>query len=83
MLAGIKTAAGWGHVFWPDDISLTDERLISPHLVAGPKQLTDLYLAALALRNKGRLVSYDRSVAWQAVITATGGLVVNPADSAN
>ena len=56
-----------GHVFWPDDISLLDERLIDYSRVLGPKQLTDIYLLALAVKNGGRLVTFDRAIPIAAV----------------
>jgi toxin-antitoxin system PIN domain toxin len=59
------------HEFWPDDLSLLDEQLIDHSRVLGPKQLTDIYLLALAVRRKGRLVTFDRSISIAAVREAT------------
>lgn len=56
-----------GHVFWPDDISCLDEELIAPSHVLGPRQLTDIYLLALAVKHGGRLVTFDRSIPVAAV----------------
>ena len=53
--------------FWPDSQSLLDERLIDATRVHGPRQLTDVYLLALAVKNGGRLVTFDTSVALGAV----------------
>jgi predicted nucleic acid-binding protein len=39
--------------------------------VHGPQQLTDVYLLALAVHRKGRLVTFDRSIAIDAVTAAT------------
>ncbi len=47
-----------GHQFWPDSISLSDER-ICPNLPPS-KHLTDIYLLALAVHHGGRLASFDR-----------------------
>jgi len=55
------------HAFWPDDISLLDEQLIDRNHVLGPKQLTEIYLLALAAKHGGRLVTFDRTVPIAAV----------------
>jgi toxin-antitoxin system PIN domain toxin len=55
------------HQFWPDSISLRDERLFDTSLVRGHKQLTDIYLLGLAVKRGGRLVTFDRSVPLGAV----------------
>jgi toxin-antitoxin system PIN domain toxin len=55
------------HVFWPGDISLLDEQLIDHSRVLGPKQLTDIYLLALAVKHGGRLVTFDRAIPMAAV----------------
>lgn len=49
-----------GHQFWPDSISLADIRCV-PKLAAS-KQLTDLYLLALALQHGGKLATLDRRI---------------------
>ncbi|AIE84567.1 hypothetical protein OP10G_1199 [Fimbriimonas ginsengisoli Gsoil 348] len=50
------------HRFWPDDLSLLDGSLIDPTLVHGPKQVTDIYLLALAVKHNGRFVALDRAI---------------------
>jgi hypothetical protein len=55
------------HQFWPDSQSLLDERLIDASRVHGPRQLTDVYLLALAMKNGGRLVTFDATIARGAV----------------
>ena len=55
------------HEFWPDSQSLLDERLIDATRVHGPRQLTDVYLLALAVKHGGRLVTFDASIALGAV----------------
>ena len=55
------------HQFWPDSQSLLDERLIDASRVHGPRQLTDVYLLALAVKNGGRLVTFDATIATGAV----------------
>lgn len=58
------------HVFWPDDISLLDTAVIDHGRLLGPRQLTDSYLLALAVKHGGRLVTLDRGIS---VTTARGG----------
>src|SRR5207253_2903494 len=36
------------HEFWPDGISLLNPAVVDPTRIHGPRQLTDLYLLALA-----------------------------------
>lgn len=55
------------HKFWPDTQSLLDEQRIDATRVHGPRQLTDVYLLALAVSNGGRLVTFDASLAAGAV----------------
>jgi toxin-antitoxin system PIN domain toxin len=55
------------HEFWPDDISITDDRLFNRGRVLGPKQITDVYLLGLAVKNAGRLVTFDRGLPIAAV----------------
>ena len=50
------------HEFWPDDISLLDSARIH-----GPRQVTDLYLLALAVYHEGRFVTFDTGVTLSAV----------------
>lgn len=60
-------AATTHHAFWDDDISVLDASLIDAERVHGPRQLTDLYLLALAVRYRGRFVSFDTGIALAAV----------------
>jgi hypothetical protein len=48
------------HVFWPDDVSVCDPSVFS--LSVGHRQLTDVYLLALAVRRAGCLTTFDRSI---------------------
>lgn len=50
------------HVFWPDNVSLLDPGLFASHFILGPNQITDVYLLALAVKNGGRLATFDRSI---------------------
>ncbi|MDE2085148.1 MAG: VapC toxin family PIN domain ribonuclease [Xanthomonadaceae bacterium] len=59
------------HEFWADDQSLLDDDLFNWTHLLGPRQLTDAYLLALAVRHKGRFVTLDRRVPLAAVPGAT------------
>ena len=58
------------HHFWPDDVSLTDTAIFKHNELLGPKQITDRYLLALAIRNKGRFVTFDQGIRPTAVVDA-------------
>ena len=58
------------HVFWADDASLTDPGVLLAQELLGPRQVTDAYLLALAVRHDGRLVTFDSSVPLRAVVGA-------------
>lgn len=51
------------HQFWPDDVSVLDEKAIDAKHVHGPRQITDSYLLALAVEHAGRFVTLDAGVA--------------------
>lgn len=55
------------HEFWPDDVSLLDESLVDSTRIHGPRQLTDVYLLALAVKHGGRLVTFDGGIPLSAV----------------
>ena len=63
----------------PNDVSISDSALFAPEYVAGAKRITDAYLLGLAFSHNWRLVSFDRSLPWQAIRGATASLVENPA----
>ena len=55
------------HEAWFDDISILDaERFQHAHM-HGHRQLTDLYLLGLAVKNRGRLASFDQRIPMSAV----------------
>lgn len=56
------------HVFWPDAISIL-ETVKKKHLL-GHRQITDLYLLALAVARDGRLVTFDQGIQLHAVSDA-------------
>ncbi len=55
------------HRFWPDGVSVLSTATINWDLLIGPKQLTDTYLLALAVRNDGRFVTFDARVSTEMV----------------
>jgi len=64
------------HEFWADDVSLLDADVADSARIHGPRQITDVYLLALAVRHRGRFVTLDSSVAQYAVIGAEKNHVV-------
>ena len=55
------------HEFWTDDVSPLDPRIVDASRIHAPRQLTDLYLLALAVHRGGRFVTFDASVPVSAV----------------
>jgi toxin-antitoxin system PIN domain toxin len=70
-----KFRASGNHVFWPDAVSLTDDRLFNLPMVPGHRHLTDVYLLGLATRMKGCLATFDKSVPVAAVSGARDGVL--------
>ncbi|MBL8241699.1 MAG: PIN domain-containing protein [Bryobacterales bacterium] len=73
-LAGLREGLG-RHSFWPCDLSFADGTRFEWNLVQGAKQLTDLYLVALAVEHGGRLVTFDQRIRWGAVRGATESVI--------
>jgi toxin-antitoxin system PIN domain toxin len=59
-LSGFVSATD--HEFWPDNLSLRDGESFIPDRIHGSRQLTDIYLLALAARHGGRLVTFDQDI---------------------
>jgi uncharacterized protein len=55
------------HEFWPDELSLLDPARFDEMRILGPAQLTDVYLLALAVSRRGRLLTLDRRITISAV----------------
>ena len=55
------------HQFINDDVSLFDDALVNARWLSGPKQLTDVYLLALAVAHGARLVTLDTRIPLNAV----------------
>lgn len=62
-----EATAETDHEFWPDDVAMHDDRLFAGDRIHGHNQLTDVYLLGLAVRNGGRLATFDRRISRQAV----------------
>ncbi|MGO8763683.1 MAG: TA system VapC family ribonuclease toxin [Limisphaerales bacterium] len=65
-----KFAGQSDHAFWPDKISLGDERIFAAERIHSSRQITDIYLLALAVENQGRLVTFDRGISLSSVRNA-------------
>lgn len=78
-LSALKNAFDDSYQFWPDDVSLSDPGLFNAPLIAGTRQVTDAYLLGLASRYSATLVSFDRSLAWPAVVGGSQKLIQHPA----
>ena len=50
------------HEFIADDISLLDDASVDRERLLSPRQLTDVYLLALAVEHGARLVTLDKSI---------------------
>ena len=61
------------HEFWHCDVSLLDAEAIDRSRVLGPRQVTDVYLLALAAHHGGRLATFDRALSPAAVRGAAAG----------
>ena len=66
-----KFRASGHHAFWPDAVSLCDGTLFNLGMASGHRQVTDIYLLGLAVRMKGCLATFDRSIPLKAVVGAT------------
>jgi predicted nucleic acid-binding protein len=55
------------HEFWPDELSLLDERMAEPDRILGPRQVTDVYLLGMAVRHGGRLATFDSAIPIRAI----------------
>lgn len=65
------TAEHTNHAFWPDDVSLLHDGSIDWGHMVGHRQITDAYLLALAVKNGGRVVTFDTHLPISAVPGAT------------
>ena len=65
-----EAAATAHHEFWHDDLSILNRTIVDNERILGPKQVTDVYLLALAVHHVGRFVTFDSSVPLSAVLRA-------------
>jgi toxin-antitoxin system PIN domain toxin len=66
-----SATASESHEYWQCSLSITDPTTIDRSRVLGPKQVTDIYLLALAVAHGGVFVTFDRHVSIGAVPDAT------------
>ena len=66
LLKGAKSDTD--NAFWNDDISIVDDTIFDTDYLLKSNQITDAYLLALAIKNKGKLVTFDRSLGRRAAI---------------
>ena len=59
-----------------DDVSLLDDAVVDRRRLSGPRQVTDVYLPALAVALGARMVTLDKSVPLSAVPGASEGSLV-------
>ena len=64
------------HQFWGCDFSLLDPSVLDQSRLHGPRQVTDVYLLALATKHRGRFVTFDRSISLAAAKGATADNLV-------
>ena len=72
-----RSTRSTAHEFWSDGPSVLDAGRFEHGHIHSPRQLTDLYLLALAVAHEGRFVTFDRRIPLSAVQgAATRHLVV-------
>lgn len=71
-----EAAAEQWHEFWADDVSLLEPGTLDWSTVLGSRQVTDAYLLALALRHRGRFVTFDGGIDLNMVEGATAANLV-------
>ena len=67
--------ASGDHQFWRDSLEITDG-IFNLSYLRGHRQLTDVYLLALAVRRNGRLATFDRTIPLRAVSGADDETVI-------
>ncbi len=55
------------HEFWAADVNMLSEGVFDWTKVLGHRQVTDVYLLALAVHHSGRFVTFDRRIVLDAV----------------
>ena len=77
-LQQLKNVCRESYQFWEDGVSLTNESLFRPEYIIGPRQVTDAYLLGLATKRGGVVLSFDRSLPWQAIRGGASHLIQTP-----
>ena len=79
-----QATANRSHEFWPDAVSVLEKGRLRWDHVLTSRQITDVYLLALAVAKGGRLVTLDHGIAIKAVPGAgtKNLLVLGPAKEA-
>jgi len=65
----MRAAHGATHSFWPDSVSLCDRTLFRPEAIAGPRQITDVYVLGLCQQNGGTLATLDAAITVTAIVS--------------
>ena len=65
-----KATNTYGHEFWSDSVSLFEPNLVDWGKVLSCRGITDAYLLALAVKNNGRLVTFDQGINVRFVVGA-------------
>lgn len=63
-------AHGTNHQFWPDSLSLLNSDVFQSSKILGPKQISHLYLLALAVAHEAVLVTFDEAINIDGVVEA-------------
>lgn len=68
------------HVYWPDNITITDNTIVNDAHLLSSGQVTDTYLLGLAIHHDGCLVTLDRRIDLAAVRGASSSrlIVISP-----
>lgn len=61
-----RLVARHDHEYWSDDFSVLDAAHVDHARLLGPKQITDVYLLALAVKHGGRFVTLDTGISHKA-----------------
>ena len=72
LISGLRRLPG--HLFWPDDISLTEPETFDIARLLTVGQVTDSYLLGLARAHGGKLATFDERLIPDAVIDGTRSL---------
>lgn len=65
-----------GHLFWAEDISILE--ILEPNAIITHAQITDVYLAGLAVHKKGKLATLDQHIPSDAVRGGKQALEIVP-----